>query len=193
MNKLPMIYLVRHGETEWSKSGRHTGHTDLPLTASGEEDGRRLRERLAGVAPSVVYASPLKRARCTAELAGFSPEIDPDLLEWNYGDYDGLTSAEIRLRNPNWNLFRDGCPGGESPIEISARVDRLIKRLRGLSGNVLCFAHGHVLRVLAARWVEQPVTLAGGLLLGTANLSVLSFDHNNLEEPAIKLWNSSGV
>lgn len=193
MNKLPTVYLVRHGETEWSKSGRHTGRTDLPLTKAGEEDGRKLRERLAAIAPDTVFASPLMRARRTAELAGFTPEIVPDLLEWNYGEYDGLTAAEIRARNPDWNLFRSGCPGGESPAEIAARVDRLIKRLRELTGTVLCFAHGHILRVLAARWVNQEVALAGNLLLGTANLSMLSFDHNSLDEPAIKMWNCPSV
>jgi probable phosphoglycerate mutase len=190
MTAVPEIYLARHGETEWSRNGRHTGRTDLPLTAKGEEDGLRLRERLRGLSFDHVFASPLLRARRTAELAGFRPEIDPELIEWHYGQFEGLTSTEIQARLPNWNLFRDGCPDGESPADTAARADRLAQKLKALNGNVICFAHGHILRVLAARWVAQPVTLAGGLLLGTAALSILSFDHNTREEPAIRMWNS---
>lgn len=190
MNAVPTIYLVRHGETEWSKSGRHTGRTDLPLTTRGEADGPKVKERLIGLSFDHVFASPLLRARRTAELAGFVPEIEPDLIEWNYGEYEGQTSDEIRSHAPKWNLFYDGCPGGESPDDITARADRLSRRLKGLSGNVICFSHGHMLRVLAARWIHQPVTLAEGLLLGTASLSILSFDHNDPDEPAIKMWNS---
>jgi probable phosphoglycerate mutase len=187
---IPTVYLVRHGETEWSKAGRHTGRTDLPLTANGMEDARKLGERLGGVAPRHVLSSPLSRARRTAELAGFTPEIDPDLLEWDYGDYEGRTSAEIRGSNPGWLLFRDGCPAGESPAEVADRVDREVLRLKGLTGNVICFAHGHILRVLAARWVNQPVTFAASLLLGTGTVSVLDFDHGDPDEPAIRTWNS---
>lgn len=193
MTALPTVYLVRHGETEWSKSGKHTGRTDLPLTAAGEEDGRRVGARLSGFSFDHVLSSPLSRARRTAELAGFTPELEADLLEWNYGEYDGKTSAEIRKETPDWNLFRDGCPGGESPAEIAARVDRLIVKLQARRGNVLCFAHGHLLRVLGARWVRESVTLAGGLLLNTASLSILSFDHSDRDSPAIKLWNSETV
>ena len=189
MSAVPTIYLARHGETEWSLNGRHTGRTDLPLTTTGENDARKLGERLKGLTFSHVFASPLSRARRTAELAGFTPEIDPELIEWNYGQYDGLTSSEIQNHTPNWNLFRDGCPDGESPADIAGRADRLSQRLKTLTGNVICFAHGHILRVLAARWIQQPVSLAGGLLLGTASLSILSFDHNSLDEPAIKMWN----
>jgi probable phosphoglycerate mutase len=189
MNALPTIYLVRHGETEWSKSGRHTGHTDLPLTPQGESDGHRIGERLSGLSFNHVFSSRLTRARRTAELAGFTPVIEPDLIEWDYGQYEGKTSAEIRGLVANWNLFRDGCPGGESPGEIAARADRLGRKLHEYNGNVLCFAHGHILRVLAARWVQQPIGLAERLLLGTASLSILSFDHNDRDEPAIKLWN----
>ncbi|HEV3383288.1 MAG TPA: histidine phosphatase family protein [Gemmata sp.] len=192
MTPVPTIYLARHGETEWSKDGRHTGRTDIPLTPQGELDGRKLGERLKGLGLSFdrAFSSPLSRARCTAELAGFTPEIEPDLIEWSYGQYEGRTSSQIRSLVPSWNLFLDGCPGGESPEEIAARGDRLARKLKGLTGNVICFAHGHILRVLAARWIGQPVTLAGGLLLGTANLSILSFDHNDPNEPAIKMWNS---
>jgi probable phosphoglycerate mutase len=189
---VPTIYLARHGETEWSKAGRHTGRTDLPLTPRGEDDGRKLAERLRGTSFARVFSSPLVRARRTAELAGFAPELEPDLAEWDYGECEGKTNAEIRAANPGWNLFRDGCPGGESPAEIATRVDRLIAKLKGLTGNVLCFAHGHILRVLAARWVGQPVAFATYLLLDTAALSVLAFNHGKLDEPAIRVWNSRG-
>jgi probable phosphoglycerate mutase len=187
---VPTIYLARHGETEWSRDGRHTGRTDIPLTAIGEDDGRRLGTRLAGITFERVLSSPLGRARRTAELAGFVPEIEPDLLEWNYGDYEGRKAADIRAANPGWLLFRDGCPGGESTADMATRVDRLAAKLKALSGNVLCFAHGHLLRVLAARWIGQPVAFASCLLLGTATLSVLAFDHGSPDEPAIKVWNS---
>ena len=190
MNAPPAVYLVRHGETEWSKSGKHTGRTDIPLTAAGEEDGRKLGARLAGIAFARVFSSPLARARRTAELAGFAPEIELDLLEWNYGDYEGKTSAEIREDRPDWLLFRDGCPGGESVADVADRADRFVVNLKRLTGNVLCFAHGHLLRVLAARWIGQPLAFASHLLLGTATVSVLSFDHGRLDEPAIKTWNA---
>ena len=190
MSDVPTIYLARHGETEWSKSGRHTGLTDLPLTEKGEAAGRALGERLIGTAFARVFSSPLSRARRTAELAGFAPEIEPDLIEWNYGAYEGQTSAEVRSRVPDWILFRDGCPGGESPADVAVRADRLAAKLKALTGNVLCFAHGHILRVLAARWVNQPVSFAACLLLGTATLSSLGFDHGDRDEPAIRTWNS---
>ncbi|HEY2785701.1 MAG TPA: histidine phosphatase family protein [Fimbriiglobus sp.] len=189
MSEVPTVDLARHGETEWSKSGQHTGRTDIPLTAKGESDGRRLADRLAGTAYSHVLSSPLQRAAKTAALAGFQPEIDADLLEWNYGRYEGLMTADIRRDRPDWDLFRDGCPDGESPAEIADRVDRLIGRLRQRSGRLLLFAHGHILRVLAARWVGQPVTFAGSLLLSTATVSTLGFDHADPDEPAISLWN----
>lgn len=186
---VPTIYLARHGETEWSKSGRHTGRTDLPMTADGVTAARQLAGRLSGTTFDHVLSSPMIRARQTAELAGFNPIIEPDLAEWDYGQYEGLTTAEIRQTQPDWVLFRDGCPGGESPEQIAARVDRLAAKLKALSGNVLCFAHGHVLRVLAARWVNQPVTFAACLLLGTAAVCSLGFDHGKLDEPAIRSWN----
>ena len=189
MSGVPTIWLARHGETAWSKAGRHTGRTDLPLTPQGEDDGRRLGARLAGTTFARVYSSPLVRARRTAELAGFRPEIDDALLEWDYGRYEGRTTAAVREDRPDWVLFRDGCPGGESPGDLAARADMLIARLRALTGDVLLFAHGHVLRVLAARWVGQPVTFAGALLLSTATVSVLGFDHGDPDEPALRLWN----
>lgn len=189
MSTPPTIYLVRHGETEWALNGRHTGRTDIPLTAKGEADAAKIGIRLRGMAFPRVFSSPLIRARRTAELAGFAPAFDPELMEWNYGEYEGLRTAEIRERRPDWILFQDGCPGGESVQEISDRVDQVIARLRALSGNVLLFAHGHVLRVLAARWVEQPAGFGRALYLGTATLSILDFDHHAMDEPTIRLWN----
>lgn len=190
MSDLPTIYLARHGETEWSKSGQHTGRTDLPLTGPGEESARKLGSRLAGITFDHLFTSPLSRARRTAELAGYNPVVDPDLLEWHYGEFEGLKSKEIALKRPGWNLFRDGAPGGETPEEVTARVDRLVNKLKGLNGNVICFAHGHILRTIAARWIGYPVTLATSMLLGTATLSILGFNHHNLAEPAIQVWNS---
>jgi probable phosphoglycerate mutase len=190
MSALPTVYLARHGETEWSRSGQHTGRTDLPLLPGGVESAKLLAPRLAAIGFSRVFSSPLTRARHTAELAGFTPEIEPDLLEWDYGEYEGLKSAEIAARNPGWNLFRDGAPGGESPAQVAERADRLVSKLKGMSGNVLCFAHGHILRCVAVRWIDQPLTLATCMLLGTATLSVLAFNHHRAEEPAIKVWNS---
>lgn len=188
---LPRVYLVRHGETEWAKAGRHTGRTDVPLTAVGESAAVRLGERFRGTAVARVLSSPLARARRTAELAGFAPEFDPDLMEWDYGDYEGLIGAEVRARRPGWLLFDDGAPGGESITQVAARADRVVGRLRALTGTVLVFSHGHFLRVLAARWIGQPVGFARHLLLGTASVSALGFDHNNPDEPAIALWNDA--
>ena len=189
--ELPTVYLVRHGETAWSKSGQYTGRTDIPLTPAGEANARALGSRLAGVPYARVFTSPLARAVRTAALAGFPrAEPDADLVEWHYGANEGLFSADIKAQNPGWNLFRDGAPGGESAADVADRADRVVGRLRALSGNVLVFAHGHFLRVLAARWVGQPVPFAGCLLLGTGTVSVLDFDHRNPDEPAIRVWNS---
>jgi probable phosphoglycerate mutase len=191
MSGLPTVYLVRHGETEWSKSGRHTGRTDLPLTPHGEATARALAERLARISFDRVLTSPLQRAARTAQLAGFAATSEPDLVEWDYGDYEGLTSSEIRTRRPGWQLLRDGCPGGESVRQITRRADRIAARLKGQNGHVLVFAHGHLLRVLAARWIRQPARFAQALLLSTASLSALGFNHHNRDEPAIELWNES--
>lgn len=190
MSDLPTIYLVRHGETEWSKSGRHTGRTDLPLTPSGEAEARALHSRLAARSFDQVLASPLQRAVRTAELAGFATTPETDLMEWDYGDYEGLTSAAIHARRPDWELFSDGCPGGESVKQIAERADRMVSRLKGARGNVLVVSHGHFLRALAARWIGQPVLFARALLLSTASVSALGFGHDRLDEPAIGLWNS---
>ena len=189
---LPVVYFARHGETEWSLSGQHTGLTDLPLTERGERNARRLGERLKGLSFAKVFTSPLQRARRTCELAGFGDraEIDPDLVEWNYGEYEGKRTEEIHAKRPDWQLFRDGCPGGESPQQVGARADRVIKRIRGIQGNVLIFSSGHILRVLTARWLGlEPV---GGqyFLLSTASLSELGYEHN-LSQPVIQLWNDT--
>ena len=189
-NELPRIYLARHGETEWTKTHQHTGRTDIPLTPHGEDDARLIGLRVAHLKFNHVLTSPLRRAKRTCELAGFpTAEVDDDLMEWDYGEFEGLKSAEIRARKPDWDLFRDGTPSGESPDEITKRTDRVVARLRGLSGNVLVFAHGHYLRVLAARWCGADLGFARHLLLGTSSISILWFDHGSLDEPAIMLWN----
>ena len=192
MNRLQTIYLARHGETAWSLSGQHTGRTDLPLTPRGECNARLLGDRLRGIEVARVFTSPLQRAFRTCELAGFGDkaEVDPDLVEWNYGKYEGLTSAQIKAERPNWDLFRDGFPCGESFDEIGARADRVIARLRAVDGNVLLFSSAHFLRVLAARWLNQPISTARFFLLGTASLSTLTYEHN-LSEPVIGLWNDT--
>jgi broad specificity phosphatase PhoE len=190
---LPVIYVARHGETAWSLSGQHTGTTDLPLTERGEHNARRLGERLKGLNFTKVFTSPLQRAARTCELAGFRAvaEVDRDLLEWNYGEYEGRRTAEILAERPGWHLFRDGCPGGESPGQIGGRADRVVSRLRAIHGDVLLFSSGHFLRVLAARWLA--LEAAGGkyFLLSTASLGMLAYEHNSLSEPVIRLWNDT--
>lgn len=187
---LPKIYLARHGETAWSLSGQHTGVTDIPLTEHGERNARSLGERLRGTSFVTVLSSPLQRARRTCELAGFGAhaEIVADLVEWNYGEYEGKRTAEIRKEQPDWYLFRDGCPGGESLDSIEARADRVVARLRGLRGNAIVFSHGHFLRVLGARWLGKSASAGRFLLLTTASLSILGYEHN-LDEPVLRLWN----
>jgi broad specificity phosphatase PhoE len=189
---LSHLYLMRHGETAWSLSGQHTSRTDIPLTEKGEQDARKLAERLRTVKFSHVFTSPLQRARRTCVLAGLGEvaEIEPDLVEWDYGDYEGQRPADIREARPGWNVFRDGCPGGESPAQVSERADRLIARLRTLEGNIAIFSHGHFGRVLAARWIGLQIRQAQHLLLSTASVSVLGYEHNLAEVPAIILWNA---
>ena len=188
----PMLYLARHGETAWSLSGQHTGLTDLPLTERGERNARRLGERLARLTFEKVFTSPLERARRTCELSGFgqAAEVERNLVEWNYGDYEGLRTAEIRAKRPDWQLFRDGCPGGESPAQIGARADVVVNRLRAVSGNALIFSSGHFLRVLASRWLGLDSAAGRFFVLSTASLSALGYD-NNLSQPAIRLWNDT--
>jgi probable phosphoglycerate mutase len=182
------VWLVRHGETEWSNQRKHTGLTDVPLTARGEHNAAGLRDRLAGVRFDLVLTSPLQRARRTAELAGFpDAEHAADLVEWDYGDYEGRKSAEVHRERPDWSLWTDGAPGGESPDDVRTRVDRVIERCRSVRGRCLLFAHGHVLRSLAARWVEEPIELAAHLNLETARVSVLGDDRG---VATIERWNT---
>jgi probable phosphoglycerate mutase len=190
--ELPAVYLARHGETAWSLSGQHTGLTDLPLTERGEQNARALGKRLNGMKFVKVFTSPLQRARRTCELAGFrtAAELDRDLLEWNYGQYEGLRTDTIHAERPDWQLFRDGCPGGESPGQVGARADCVVNRVRAIDGNVLLFSSGHFLRVLAARWLGlEP---AGGrfFLLSTASLSAVGYEHNS-SQPVIRLWDDT--
>ena len=187
---LPRVYLARHGETAWTISRQHTGRTDIPLTARGEVNARSLGERLKGETFELVFVSPLGRARRTCELAGFGTRARPedDLLEWDYGAYEGRTTAEVRGERPGWFLFRDGCPGGESVEAIGARADRVVARLKRARGDVLLFGHGHFFRVLAARWLGRPPADARHFWLGTAALCMLGYEHT-LDEPVILLWN----
>jgi broad specificity phosphatase PhoE len=189
---LPVVYLARHGETAWSLSGQHTGLTDLPLTERGERNARSLGERLKGLTFAAVLTSPLERAARTCELAGFKAvaQVDRDLLEWDYGKYEGLRSAEILKDRPDWQLFRDGCPGGESPEQVGARADRVVSRARAIQGNVLVFSSGHFLRVLAARWLGLEPAAGRFFLLSTASLSALGYEHNR-SQPVIRLWDDT--
>ena len=191
--QLPIVYLARHGETAWTVTGQHTGRTDLPLTEAGESNARRLKERLKGLTFAKVFTSPLQRAVRTCELAGFGAvaEVDNDLVEWDYGEYEGLTSAEIRAKRPDWLLFRDGCPGGESPKQAAARADRVVRRVRAVQGDVLLFSSGHFIRVLAARWIGiDSAVNARSFMLSTASLSALGYEHD-FSRPVIQLWNDT--
>jgi broad specificity phosphatase PhoE len=189
---LPLVYLARHGETAWSLSGQHTGRTDLPLTARGEDQARALTRRLHGLRFAAVLTSPSQRAVRTCKLAGFgaAAEIEPDLAEWDYGDYEGRRTAEILTGRPGWQLFRDGAPGGESPDQIGARADRVVARIRAVAGNVLIVSSAHITRVLAARWLGLPPAGGRYLVLGTASLGILGYEHDQTE-PVIRLWNDT--
>jgi len=188
--QLQTVYLARHGETAWSLTGQHTGLTDLPLTDRGEANAARLHERLSGLTFAKIWTSPLQRAMRTCELAGFADaaEVDRDLVEWNYGIYEGRRSVEIHAERPDWQLFRDGCPGGESPLQVAARADGVISRVRRVQGDVLLFSSGHFLRMLAARWTAFEMTNANILMLSTASLSALGYE-NSIERPVIRFWN----
>jgi broad specificity phosphatase PhoE len=190
---LPDVYLVRHGETEWSLSGQHTGLTDLPLTANGEEQARRLRDRLKPISFAMVLSSPLQRAMRTCELSGHGSkaEVDRDLVEWNYGDYEGKKRDWILANRPGWIIFRDGCPNGESPAQVGMRADRVISRISEAEGKVLVFSSGHILRVLMARWLGLEPFGGSYFKLGTAALSILGCDHNSRSEPVLRLMNES--
>jgi broad specificity phosphatase PhoE len=196
---LPVVYLARHGETAWSLSGQHTGLTDLPLTERGERNARQLGERLQGLTFAKVFTSPLQRASRTCELAGFGAvaEVDRNLLEWDYGQYEGRRSDEILAERPDWQLFRDGCPGGETPQQVGSRADLVVSRVQALAsraasapGDVLLFSSGHFLRALAARWLGLDPEAGKFFLLSTASLSALGYEHNR-SEPVIQLWNDT--
>jgi probable phosphoglycerate mutase len=189
---LPTIHLARHGETAWSLTGQHTGLTDLPLTPRGEENARRLGQRLRPLPFTAIFTSPLQRARRTCALAGYAEvaQVDPDLVEWNYGAYEGLRTDDIHRRNPTWNIFQDGAPGGESVADVTARADRVVARLRALDANILLFSSGHFLRALAARWLGLPLTTGQYLALDTAALSALGYDRTP-DRPVIRLWNDT--
>jgi probable phosphoglycerate mutase len=184
-----VVFLVRHGETEWSLSGQHTGVTDIPLTEKGCRAAQLLEPVLSEMQFALVLASPLQRARKTCELAGFGDrmQIDPDLVEWNYGEYEGLTPEQICRSAPGWMIFSDGCPGGESPEQVGARVDRVIAKVRAVADRVALFAHGHVFRVFAARWIGLPPTHGRHFLLDTSSLNVLAYYR---DVPALKRWNA---
>jgi broad specificity phosphatase PhoE len=183
------VYLLRHGETEWSLNGRHTGVTDIPLTENGRVAARLLKPILAKVTFTWVLTSPLQRARETCELAGLGQfaNVEPDLIEWNYGEYEGLKTEQIRSTRPGWSVFRDGCPGGESPEQVGARADRVITKVRTAAGNVALFGHGHFTRVLAARWINLSANYGENFLLDTATLNVLGYYR---ESPAFMIWNA---
>jgi broad specificity phosphatase PhoE len=183
------VYLLRHGETEWSRGGKHTSVTDVPLTEHGRVAARLLQPVLAKETFSLVLTSPLQRARETCALAGLKDRalVEPDLVEWNYGEYEGLTTRQIQLTRPGWSLFRDGCPGGESPEQVAIRAERIIAKARTTEGNVVLFAHGHIFRVLATRWINLPVSHGEHFLLDTATLNVLGYYY---DLPALKIWNA---
>jgi broad specificity phosphatase PhoE len=191
--ELQIIYLARHGETVWSLTGQHTGLTDLPLTEEGERNAERLGERLRGLSFARIFTSPLSRALRTCVLAGFGEvaKVDRDLVEWDYGEYEGRRSYEILAERPDWQLFRDGCPGGESPEQVAARADRVVERIRAVPGNVLLFSSGHFLRMLAARWCQvEPIFNARVFMLDTASVSALGYE-KNISHPVIRLWNDT--
>jgi broad specificity phosphatase PhoE len=193
--KLLQVYFIRHGETAWSLSGQHTGRTDIPLTAHGEGEARGLEPCLREIQFARVLTSPRQRARRTCELAGLGPaaEIDPDLSEWDYGDYEGQRSVDIRKERPDWNVFRDGCPRGETPAQVSDRADRLIAHLHKLEGNVALFSHGQFGCVLAARWIGLTAIEGQHFALGVASLSILGHNSSHPKVPVIALWNAAPV
>ncbi|MDH3770962.1 MAG: histidine phosphatase family protein [Nitrospirota bacterium] len=183
------IYVIRHGETEWSLSGQHTGVTDIPITENGRNLAKLLRPELAKESFALVLTSPLQRAKETCKLSGLGDqaEVNSNLTEWNYGDYEGLTSEQIHEKTPGWLIFTDGAPGGETPEQVEERADHVIKRIRAVKGNVALFAHGHILRVLVARWIDLPATAGRNFLLDTGTLNILSYYRGF---PAVKTWNA---
>lgn len=188
---LPTLYLARHGDTAWTDSHQHTGRTDLPLNERGDERARQLGARLQASSFVRVFTSPLQRASKTAALAGFgaSAAVDPDLTEWDYGRFEGKVTSDILKGWPGWELFRDGCPDGESPEDVAARADRFLARVHGLAGNVLAFSSGHIIRMIAARWLGLPPAAARVFFCHPASLGVLGFEHDSREQPILRLWN----
>ena len=188
-SKEQKVYFLRHGETEWSLNGKHTGVTDIPLTENGRMAALLLQPILARETFALVLTSPLRRARDTCELAGLGQRanVEIDLIEWNYGEYEGLTTEQIRVARPGWSVFRDGCPGGETPDQVGSRADRVLRKVHAAEGNVALFAHGHILRVLAARWINLSASYGEHFLLDTATLNVLGYYR---ESPAFKIWNA---
>jgi probable phosphoglycerate mutase len=190
-SELPRLFLTRHGDTAWTESKQHTGRTDLPLLERGEEHARQLGGQLARYSFTRVLTSPLQRASKTCELAGYGAvaQVDPDLVEWDYGRFEGLRTDEILREQPGWELFRDGCPGGESPGDVAARADRFIAKVRGASGDALAFSSGHMIRMIAARWLGLPPPAGRYFLCRPASVGVLAFEHRNRDEPVLALWN----
>jgi probable phosphoglycerate mutase len=188
---LPRLYLARHGDTAWTDSHQHTGRTDLPLNARGEEHARQIGEQLRRYSFQHVFTSPLKRASRTCELAGFGKvaEVDRDLIEWDYGQFEGKVTSDILKERPGWELYRDGCPAGESPEDVAARADRFIARVREMSGNVLAFSSGHIIRMIAARWLGLPSAAGRFFYCDPASVGVLGYEHNSPDQPVIRLWN----
>jgi broad specificity phosphatase PhoE len=188
---LPKLYLARHGDTAWTDSHQHTGRTDLPLNERGEEHARELGERLRGFSFVRVFTSPLQRASRTCELAGFGAgaEVDHDLIEWDYGRFEGRLTSDVLKERPGWELFRDGCPGGESPQDVAARADRFIARVHDLGGDVLAFSSGHIIRMIAARWLGMPPGAGRVFYCRPASVGVLGFEHDSRDQPILRLWN----
>jgi len=189
--ELPRLFLARHGDTAWTESRQHTGRTDLPLNERGEERARQLGERLRRFSFACVFTSPLQRASKTCALAGFGDlaQVDPDLVEWDYGRFEGKLTSDILKERPGWEMFRDGCPDGESPQDVAARADRFVSRVRGLDGNVLAFSSAHIIRMIAARWLGLPPGAGRFFFCRPASVGVLAFEHNSGEEPIIGVWN----
>jgi probable phosphoglycerate mutase len=186
---LPQVWLVRHGETAWTITRQHTGRTDIPLTPRGEDEARRLGVLLRQTRFGDVFTSPLERSRRTSEVAGFDARLDPDLMEWDYGSYEGRRSSDIRAERPGWQLFEDGCPGGETVSAVAARADAVIDRVRQCAGNVLLFAHRDILRILSVRWLDMAAREGRRFYLHTGSVSILGYDHNR-SEPVIRSWNN---
>jgi broad specificity phosphatase PhoE len=188
---LPKLYLARHGDTAWTDSHQHTGRTDLPLNERGEEHARQLGELLRGFSFVRVFTSPLQRASKTCELAGFraGAEVDRDLIEWDYGRFEGKLTSDVQKERPGWELYRDGCPDGESPGDVAVRADRFLTRVHGMSGPVLAFSSGHIIRMIAARWLGLPPADGRFFFCDPASVGVLGFEHNSRDQPVIRLWN----